>query len=227
MFQYRIALAQMRRGASEREIARSHCMGRHKLADLRALAEQHGWLDAQAPLPEDAEIAAALGTPKLAASTVSTLEAHRERIAGWLDQGVNRSSLRPSMVPFNLVAAGSNMPKTGGSITPEGDTRLVIGGAHTRLLGLLGRLGFFGVFLGGWLARRLSVHNRLGWSCLVLGRVGRGGVRWALLALARQALLDLVHRLEGALDALFAFGGRALTRRTHAPGSSPSSCLSA
>ena len=54
MFQYRIALAQMRRGVSEREIARSHCMGRHKLADLRALAEQHGWLDVQAPLPEDA-----------------------------------------------------------------------------------------------------------------------------------------------------------------------------
>lgn len=26
------------------------------------------------------------------------------------------------MVPFNLVAAGSNMPETGGSITPEGDT---------------------------------------------------------------------------------------------------------
>ena len=47
MLQYRIALAQMRRGPSEREIARSHCMGRHKLADLRALAEQHGWLDAQ------------------------------------------------------------------------------------------------------------------------------------------------------------------------------------
>ncbi|WP_218509293.1 hypothetical protein [Variovorax sp. dw_308] len=46
MFQYRIALAQMHRGASEREIARSHCMGRHKLADLHALAEQHGWLDA-------------------------------------------------------------------------------------------------------------------------------------------------------------------------------------
>jgi len=74
MFQYRIALAQMRRGASEREIARSHCMGRHKLADLRVLAEQHGWLDKQTPLPEDAEIAAALGAPRLPASTVSTLE---------------------------------------------------------------------------------------------------------------------------------------------------------
>ena len=31
-------------------------------------------------------------------------------------------SLRPSMVPFNLVAAGSNMPEMGGSITPEGDS---------------------------------------------------------------------------------------------------------
>ncbi|WP_204162293.1 transposase [Variovorax sp. WS11] len=63
-------------------------MGRNKLADLRALAEQPDWLDAQTPFPEDAEIAAALGAPKLAASTVSTLESHRERIAGWFDQGV-------------------------------------------------------------------------------------------------------------------------------------------
>jgi len=68
-------------------------MGRHKLADLRALAEQRGWLDTQAPLPEDAEIAAALGASKLAASTVSTLESHRERIAGWLDQGVNGKTI--------------------------------------------------------------------------------------------------------------------------------------
>src|SRR5215207_133163 len=93
MFQYRTVLAQMRRSASEREIARGHYMGRHKLAALRALAEQHGWLDAQAPLPEDAQIAAALGTPKQAASTVSTLEVHRERIAGWLDQGVSGTTI--------------------------------------------------------------------------------------------------------------------------------------
>lgn len=56
-------------------------MGRHKLTDLRALAEQRGWLDARTPFSEDAEIAAALGAPRLAASTVSTLESHRERIA--------------------------------------------------------------------------------------------------------------------------------------------------
>jgi hypothetical protein len=37
MFQYRTVLAQMRRGNSEREIARGHYMGRGKLAALRKL----------------------------------------------------------------------------------------------------------------------------------------------------------------------------------------------
>ena len=40
MFQHRIVLAQMRQGASEREIARSHYIGRNKLAVLRAMAQR-------------------------------------------------------------------------------------------------------------------------------------------------------------------------------------------
>src|SRR4051812_44516488 len=32
-------------------------------------------------------------------------------------------SYRAPMVPFTLFRAGSNMPKTGGSIAPEGDNR--------------------------------------------------------------------------------------------------------
>jgi hypothetical protein len=35
MLQSRTVLAQMRRGISDREIARDHTMGRHKLAALR------------------------------------------------------------------------------------------------------------------------------------------------------------------------------------------------
>jgi transposase len=93
MFQYRTVLAQLRRGASEREIARGHYMGRAKLAALRKLADERGWLDTGTPLPEDAQIAAALGEPKQASSTISTLEDHRERIAGWLDQGVNGATI--------------------------------------------------------------------------------------------------------------------------------------
>lgn len=60
MFQYRNALAQMRHGASDREIARSHLLGRHKLAALRELATRQGWLDPETPLPEEAGIAACL-----------------------------------------------------------------------------------------------------------------------------------------------------------------------
>jgi hypothetical protein len=39
MHQYRQVLVRMRHGDFDRELARSHYMGRHKLAMLRALAE--------------------------------------------------------------------------------------------------------------------------------------------------------------------------------------------
>ena len=52
-------------------------MGRRKLAALRALAEQHGWLDPDSPLLEDAAIAAALGELKHAATTVFSLQTLR------------------------------------------------------------------------------------------------------------------------------------------------------
>ena len=93
MFQYRTVLAQIRRGASDREIARGHTMGRRKLAALRELAAQRGWLDAHAALPDGAQIAAALGQLRRASSTVSRLEPHRERIQGWLDQGVSGTTI--------------------------------------------------------------------------------------------------------------------------------------
>jgi hypothetical protein len=88
MFQYRSVLAQIRRGASDRELARSHAMGRRKLAEFRALAAVQGWLDAEAQLPDEAQIAAALEPAKQAASTVSSLESHRQRIQERLEQSV-------------------------------------------------------------------------------------------------------------------------------------------
>nr|WP_235971163.1 hypothetical protein [Azohydromonas caseinilytica] len=76
MFQYRSVLAQIRRGASDRELARSHAMGRRKLGEFRALAAVQGWLDAEAPLPDEAQIAAALEPAKQAARTVFAPSAH-------------------------------------------------------------------------------------------------------------------------------------------------------
>ena len=74
MFQHRQAIVRLRTGETARQIARSALMGRDRLAVFRALAERHGWLSPQAPLPDDATLAAALGAPKRAASTVSSVE---------------------------------------------------------------------------------------------------------------------------------------------------------
>ena len=97
MFQYRLVLSRLRRGDTDREIARSKSMGRRKLAALRTLAEQHGWLDPDAPLPDDAAIAAALGQPKRAATTVSGLQVLRPLLADWLEQGVAGTTIHAAL----------------------------------------------------------------------------------------------------------------------------------
>ena len=97
MFQYRQVLVRLRRGDADREIARGKYMGRRQLAALRAVAVREGWLDAATPMPDDAAIAAALGAPKRAASTVSTLEAHRTLIADWISQGVNGVTIHAAL----------------------------------------------------------------------------------------------------------------------------------
>src|SRR5258708_24420008 len=43
----------MRSGDTDRGIARSGFMARHKIAALRRIAEYAGWLDPRSPLPED------------------------------------------------------------------------------------------------------------------------------------------------------------------------------
>ncbi len=93
MYQYRQVLVRMRRGETDRQIARSKSMGRRKLAALRELAATKGWLEPEVALPEDEAIAAALGEPKRARTTLSGLQAHRERIANWLEQGVSGTAI--------------------------------------------------------------------------------------------------------------------------------------
>ena len=89
MFQYRQALVRMRQGDSDRQIAAARIVGRRVAARLRELGEQHHWLGADHPMPEDGTIAAALGQPKRASTTVSSLHAQRERIQAWAQQGVS------------------------------------------------------------------------------------------------------------------------------------------
>ena len=94
MFQYRAVLVRLRQGDSDRDIARARLMGRPKVAALRVLADRHGWLIADAPLPEDAVIAAAIGQARRARSTISSVEPFRERLTHWAEQGVSGVAIR-------------------------------------------------------------------------------------------------------------------------------------
>jgi hypothetical protein len=71
---FTIAWNTQRQGDSDRDIARSGLMGRPKVAVFRLLADAQGWLKPEVPLPDDAAIAAVIGAPRRASSTISTVE---------------------------------------------------------------------------------------------------------------------------------------------------------
>jgi hypothetical protein len=88
MFQYREVQVRLRQGDTDREIARSGLMGRRKVAVFRYRCEHRGWLDPATLLPEDAELAAAMGAAKRACSTISSVEPYRA-VQRWAVQGIN------------------------------------------------------------------------------------------------------------------------------------------
>src|SRR6201747_749934 len=85
MYQYRQILVRRRRGYSDRDIARSKTMGRKKIAQVREIATQHGWLAREAALPDEHVMVAFLARKEapLPSSCVSTLEPWREQITKW------------------------------------------------------------------------------------------------------------------------------------------------
>ncbi|MDN7431559.1 IS21 family transposase [Burkholderia sp. AU45388] len=98
MFQYRQILARMRRGDSDRDIARGHLMGRTKLAVVRQAADAHGWLDPAWPMPDEAEIAAVFNKiPKPVRTCVSTVEPFRAQIRDWIAAGVQGTTIHEAL----------------------------------------------------------------------------------------------------------------------------------
>ena len=97
MHHYRQALLRMRQGESDREIAAARLMGRRKTSQWRELASARGWLDVQQPLPDDETIAIALGEPRRASTTISTLEPHRALLSAWVEQGVSGTAIHAAL----------------------------------------------------------------------------------------------------------------------------------
>ncbi len=99
MFQYRQTLVRLRLGDSDREIARSRTMGRKKVAQIREIANAHGWLAPDAALPDDATVVAALMRKEpLATTCISTLEPWREQVANWYAAGIQGTTIHATLV---------------------------------------------------------------------------------------------------------------------------------
>ena len=99
MYQYRQILVRMRQGDSDRDITRSRLMGRKKVAQIRAVARERGWLTPDAPLPEDAVLATLFARPAgLPRQCVSTLEPWRDQIVAWRDEGIQGTTIHAALV---------------------------------------------------------------------------------------------------------------------------------
>ena len=105
MYQYRQVLVRMRQGDSDREIARSRLMGRKKIAQLRVIAQERGWLAPEAALPEDAVLVTLFPRrEELPSQCVSSLEPWRTPIAAWQAEGILQASPRISKEQITLVS---------------------------------------------------------------------------------------------------------------------------
>lgn len=98
MYQYRQILVRMRQGDSDRDIARSKTMGRKKIAQVRAIANERGWLVPDIALPDDVALASVLARKDaLPPSCLSTLEPWREQISKWRTAGIQGSTIHATL----------------------------------------------------------------------------------------------------------------------------------
>lgn len=106
MHEYRQILVRMRLGESDRELAKAGLIGRRKAGELRTVAAEQGWLDASGPLPEDAQLAAALARPRERPPVPSSIEPYRGQVKAWHEQQIAGTTIYRALVR-NQQFAGS------------------------------------------------------------------------------------------------------------------------
>lgn len=98
MYHYRQVLVRMRQGDSDRDIARAGLMGRKKLARLRMMASEQGWLTPEGALPDDAALAIHFARPSaLPRQCLSGLEPWRDQIVAWRDEGIQGTTIHAAL----------------------------------------------------------------------------------------------------------------------------------
>jgi transposase len=97
MYQVRQIIQRLRLGESDREIAQSERVGRPKVASIRCVAAEHGWLDPAGPLPEDATLAEHLRAPRRAPQNISSVEPFRTQLLAWHAQGIRATTMQRAL----------------------------------------------------------------------------------------------------------------------------------
>jgi len=103
VYQYRQILVRMRQSDSDRDIGRSKTMGRKKIAQVRLIAQERGWLDPGVLLPDNKTLARKQTLPP---SCISTLEPWRELVTQWHAAGIQGTTIH-AILKRNHGYAGS------------------------------------------------------------------------------------------------------------------------
>jgi transposase len=98
MHQYRNIIQRLRLGETDRAIARAERIGRVKVAFVRAVAGERGWLDNAQPLPEDAAVSSCLSARRCPPQNQSSVEAFREQLLAWHAQGIRTATMHRALV---------------------------------------------------------------------------------------------------------------------------------
>jgi hypothetical protein len=104
MYEYRQVITRLRLGGTDREVARAQHIGRPKVAQIRRLAAEQGWLDPAGALPDDAQLAAVFKIARTTVQNVSTVEPFRTEVLAWHGQGVQVTTIRQALARIHGFA---------------------------------------------------------------------------------------------------------------------------
>ncbi len=94
----RNVIVRMRLGDSDRQLASAKIIGRHKAAEIRALAKQKGWLDREVELPDNLELEAVFQKPFRKQVTGSLVEPFSEQVKKWIDADVSATVIHRNLI---------------------------------------------------------------------------------------------------------------------------------
>ena len=126
MYQYQQILSRMRLGDSDRDLARAKLIGRKKAAQFRLVAERHGWLDPSLPLPDTAQLSAAIAAPRSKPAVASLVEPHREQVIAWAEDGIDGTTIHRALVRNRGFSGSYSAVRRFLQALPEGSPKATV-----------------------------------------------------------------------------------------------------